>query len=94
MGPGPDTVTLADDAFPGDRTVDVATELTFVNDGQHAHTVTIQRHGDLPGTLKSDRELAPTESTQFRFTQRGTYDVWCSIHGASGSGMHMTVMVV
>lgn len=60
---------------PQSRTVKTGTEVTWINRDSAPHTVTADN-----GSFESE-ELATDEEFSFRFTQAGTYDYHCEIHG-------------
>jgi plastocyanin len=93
-------VALKDNTFEdGDLMLDVGRMVSYVNEGQHGHTVTIHYAGDAthngdPGTtLKLDQVLAPGEAANYKFEAPGTYHVWCKYHGTMTSGMSSVVTV-
>ncbi len=70
------TVNIDDNAFEPDRlTVSVGTEVTWVNQDDVQHTVTADDDG-----FESD-ELDEGDEFSNRFTDDGTFDYHCEIHG-------------
>ena len=61
---------------PETRTVKVGTEVTWVNQDEAPHTVTSDEEG-----FESD-ELDEGDEFSNRFTDEGTYEYHCEIHGA------------
>jgi plastocyanin len=59
---------------PKTRTVKVGTEVTWVSDGDAAHTVTSDTDAFDSDQIESDEEFS------FRFTQKGTYAYHCENH--------------
>lgn len=70
------TVRIDDLKFdPATRTVKVGTEVTWINRDGATHTVTADNGSFESEDLKTDDEFS------FRFTQAGTYEYHCEIHG-------------
>jgi plastocyanin len=101
-GAGATAVELDDNYFQvvgkpatknGDATAKVGEKWKFDNDGTHTHTVTVHWVGDAATTTMKNQTLAHGASTDFTFAKAGTFHVWCTIHGAMTSGMHITVKV-
>jgi plastocyanin len=88
------TVALHDDYFAsGNITIETGTTVEYVNKGTHNHTVTIHRASEAPTSLRLNQTLAPGESVDYLFAEKGTYDVWCAFHGTMTSGMASSVTV-
>ena len=91
--PGPATVslhTVGGARFePSALTVAAGTTVTFVwEDG--FHDIRASGTPTFPGLATA---TDPPKQYQFTFTQPGTYQYYCSIHGTPTSGMHGTVIV-
>lgn len=70
------TVRIDDLKFdPAARTVKVGTEVTWINRDSATHTVTADNGSFGSEDLKTDDEFS------FRFTQAGTFEYHCEIHG-------------
>ena len=84
------TIKIADGSFtPNKVTLKVGTKVTWVNEGQHYHTVTAD-----DGSFKSG-DLANGETFSFTFTKAGVYAYYCEIHGGpGGKGMSGVVEVI
>ncbi len=71
-------VTIRDNKYdPSSRTISVGTEITWVNRGENPHTVTSDND-----VFETDENLGTDEEFSHRFTQAGTYDYHCELHGA------------
>jgi plastocyanin len=71
-------VTIRDNRYePTSRTITVGTEVTWVNRGENPHTVTSDND-----SFESDENLGTDDEFSHRFTQSGTYDYHCEVHGA------------
>lgn len=96
---GPEDVHALDNRYdPVSFTIKENDKVKWTNHGQNPHTVTIHKAGDSFTTTKKDTPIAVGTSTEFTFTEEGTYHVYCKNHsaGAAGSfndGMVMTVTV-
>ena len=66
------------------------TEVVWENDGRNEHNV-IPVEGDEWG-VEAD-EFAPGDSYSYRFTEPGTYDYYCSLHGTTTAGMVGSITV-
>jgi plastocyanin len=83
------TVTIRDNVFrPSMLTVPPGTTVRWVNEGRHRHNVTPDA-----GRGFGSRDLAPGQSYAFRFTDRGSFGYYCTLHGAPGRGQAGTVTV-
>ena len=70
------TVNIDDNAYePKDREVTRGTEVTWVNQDDVQHTVT-----DEDGAFESE-ELDEGDEFSHRFTEEGTYNYYCEVHG-------------
>jgi plastocyanin len=92
-------ISATDNQFtPNSKSVKQNTEMTWTNNGDAAHTVTIHKVNDPVTTTKKDTEIAKGTSTTYKFEETGTYHVYCKYHsggtaGSFGNGMVMTVTV-
>jgi plastocyanin len=79
--PTPASVNIGDNFFsPATLSVSVGTTVTWTSQGQSQHTVTSNGPGfDSPTLSRND-------TFQFRFTQQGTFNYFCRIHGQAMSG--------
>lgn len=83
------TVTIRDNTFsPRHVTIDPGTVVEWVNEGRNDHNV-------LPdeGDEFESRTIEPDERYEHRFDEPGTYEYYCSFHGAPGRGQRGTVVV-
>jgi plastocyanin len=88
-GPGANAVFMQSSAFnPTTLTVTAGATVTWTNQDAVTHTVT---YSSGPGTTFSG-SVAPGATFQHTFAVVGTYEYYCQIHGAPGSGMHATVV--
>lgn len=70
------TVSIKEIAFhPKERTVKIATEVTWPNLDAVTHTVTAENGAFDSGNIEGGKEFS------FRFTQAGSYPYHCEIHG-------------
>lgn len=98
MGGG-ETVSAKDNMYePNTLSVKQNDEVTWKNDGNNRHTVTIHKVGDPVTTTKKDTEIPSGSSTSYKFEETGTFHVYCTLHSAGktgqfGNGMVMTVTV-
>lgn len=85
-------IDLKDNEFVGGTaSAPVGGELEFENEGSNTHNVQIMKVGATTELLNKD--VTHGQSVEYKFTEAGTYDVWCKYHGARGTGMHMQVTV-
>lgn len=88
------TVALRDNSFQdGNLTVATGTTITYRNEGNNPHTVTIHWVGDPLTTFKLDKTLQKGESVSYTFATAGTYHVFCQFHGTMTTGMATVVHV-
>lgn len=88
--PGPTQVFMQGSAFtPVTRTVSTGATVTWQNQDGIVHNVTSSSG---PAAFSSGSVGASGTFAQ-TFTVAGTYEYYCTIHGAPGSGMHGTVVV-
>ena len=87
-------IEILDDEFEGgNRHLAAGTEVEFDNEGSHVHTVTIHKQGEPESTLRLDEELNHEEKAYYTFSEKGTYHVWCKIHGTMTQGMAIVITV-
>jgi plastocyanin len=84
------SVTVTDNRFdPLNAEVEQGGTVTWVNEGERAHTVT-----SASDNWSKDTEIAAGGETTHTFEESGVYDVYCRFHGSSDlSGMAMKVAV-
>jgi Cu+-exporting ATPase len=82
------TAHMPEQFRPGTRTVKAGTTLTFVNDDEHAHTVTSGTRGAPDGAFDSGL-LGPGQQFRYHFDRPGVYRYFCSLH----PGMDGTIVV-
>ena len=88
-GPGANAVFMQSSAFnPTTLTVTAGATVTWTNQDAITHTVTCSSG---PGSAFNSG-VAPGATFQHTFAVAGTYEYYCQIHGAPGSGMHGTVV--
>ena len=81
-------VQVRDNSFsPSTQPVAVRETVTWAWTGSNQHNVTWDAGTPAASATQSSGTYQRT------FTQAGTYDYYCSIHGSPGSGMHGTVTV-
>lgn len=84
-------VSAIDNTFrPETLTVEAGTTVVFTNDGRTDHNV-LPAEGDAWGVQEAG--FAPDDVYSHRFTEPGTYDYYCSLHGTSTAGMIGTIEV-
>lgn len=99
MGGDATSVSAKDDKFePNSLSITENDKVKWTNDGARLHSVTIHKVGDPATQTKKDTDIAKGTSTEFSFTEDGTFHVYCKYHsaGATGTfdnGMVMTVTV-
>ncbi|HEX2066215.1 MAG TPA: cupredoxin domain-containing protein [Candidatus Thermoplasmatota archaeon] len=87
-------IDLHDNHFEdGNFTVAAGASVTYRNEGQRAHTVTIHWVGDPLTTYRLDETLPPGEEVSYTFPAAGTYHVFCRLHGTMTTGMASVVQV-
>jgi plastocyanin len=70
-------VTIRDNKYdPASRTISVGTEITWVNRDENTHTVTSDND-----VFETEENLGTDDEFSHRFTQAGTYDYHCEVHG-------------
>jgi plastocyanin len=84
-------VLAIDNTFrPGELEVAAGTEVVWTNGGRTEHNV-LAVDGDAFG-VEADA-FAPDATYRARFTEPGTYDYYCSLHGTTTKGMVGTIVV-
>lgn len=84
-------VSTLDNSFrPEELEVAAGTEVVWTNDGRNDHNV-LPAEGEDWGVEAED--FAPGSTYRHRFTEPGTYDYYCSLHGTTTKGMVGTVVV-
>lgn len=92
-------VRAKDDKFePNSVNLNENERIKWTNDGQNLHSVTIHKVGDAATQTKKDTDIAAGTSTEFTFSEDGTFHVYCKYHsggtaGQFSNGMVMTVTV-
>lgn len=83
------TVAVQDNVFvPASITIDAGQSVTWQWGGSNQHNVTwVVTSGAGNSATQSSGSYTRT------FDAPGSYDYYCSIHGAPGSGMHATIVV-
>src|SRR5687768_5207013 len=86
-------VDALDNSFaPEEITVQAGTEIVFANKGRNEHNVIPAEEGQFEEIPKEDLEPGAAPVTR-RFTETGTFDYYCSIHGTATTGMIGTITV-
>lgn len=87
--PSGPTVTVLDNEFsPKQMHINVGDTVTWVNNGQVAHTVTADANKFDSGNIDAGKTYSHT------FTEPGTYAYYCALHGgAGGVGMAGVIIV-
>jgi plastocyanin len=67
-------------------TVSKGTVVTWHFRGQNAHTVSVKR-----GPVRFSSSVKSSGSYRKKMTRRGTYTIYCKIHGASDQRMKLVV---
>lgn len=90
--PSATQVCLKNTAFaPAVETVSVGAKVVWLNADGFNHTSTSNA---VPASGPTwDKALASGAKDSVTFTVAGTYQYYCKIHGAPGSGMHATIVV-
>jgi len=82
-----------DNSFaPEELTVQAGTEVLFANRGRNDHNV-IPVDPDEDWTIEVDDFKPGAPPVPVRFTEPGTYDYYCSIHGTATAGMIGSITV-
>jgi plastocyanin len=101
------TIQALDNSFrPFDFEIAAGTEVIFDNRGRNDHNIlpdTIKDDAGLTALLASDTsptawgvaspDFVPGDTYSHLFNVPGTYNYYCSIHGAPGAGMYGTLVV-
>lgn len=92
--PGANEVWMQNTAFnPTTRTVAAGTNVTFLNKDGFTHTTNSSSVPNGASQWSSGNVAGGGTYGPLAFTVPGTYQYYCSIHGAAGSGMHGTIVV-
>jgi plastocyanin len=84
-------VSAIDNTFrPGKVEVAAGTEVVWTNDGRNDHNVVPVDDADWGVAVES---FVPDAEHRHRFTEPGTYDYYCSLHGTPTKGMVGTITV-
>jgi plastocyanin len=84
-------VGVIDNTFrPEQIEVAAGTEVVWQNAGRNAHNVLPVDGDDWGVTAEA---FAPGDTYSHRFTEPGTYDYYCSLHGTTTKGMVGTIVV-
>ncbi len=88
-----ENVDALDNSFaPEEITVQAGTEIVFTNRGRNDHNV-IPADPDQDWEITVEDFKPQSEGTPVRFTEPGTYDYYCSIHGTATAGMIGSITV-
>jgi len=101
------TIQALDNSFrPFDFEIAAGTEVIFDNRGRNDHNIlpdTVKDDAGLTALLASDTsptawgvaspDFVPGDTYSHLFNVPGTYNYYCSIHGAPGVGMYGTLVV-
>jgi plastocyanin len=101
------TIQALDNSFrPVDFEIAAGTEVMFDNRGRNDHNIlpdTVKDDAGLTALLASDTsptawgvaspDFVPGDTYSHLFNVPGTYNYYCSIHGAPGAGMYGTLVV-
>jgi plastocyanin len=101
------TIQALDNSFrPFDFEIAAGTEVIFDNRGRNDHNIlpdTVKDDAGLTALLASDSsptawgvaspDFVPGDTYSHLFNVPGTYNYYCSIHGAPGAGMYGTLTV-
>ena len=86
-------VDALDNSFaPEEITVPAGAEIEFRNRGRNDHNV-IPADSDEDWTIEVEDFKPGSPPTSVRFTEPGTYDYYCSIHGTATAGMIGSITV-
>ena len=84
-------VDVIDNSFrPASLEVAAGTEVVWENRGRNAHDV-LPVDGDDWGVAAD--QFQPKATYSHRFTEAGTYEYYCSLHGTTTKGMVGTIVV-
>ena len=101
------TIQVLDNSYrPFDFEIAAGTEVIFDNRGRNDHNIlpdTVKDDAGLTALLASDTsptswgvaspDFVPGDTYSHLFNVPGTYNYYCSIHGAPGAGMYGTLVV-
>lgn len=88
-----ENVDALDNSFqPEELTVPAGAEVVFANRGRNDHNV-VPVDEDEDWAIAVDDLKPGAEGVTHRFTEPGTYDYFCSIHGTATAGMIGSITV-
>ncbi len=88
-----ENVDALDNSFaPEEITIPAGAEIVFQNRGRNDHNV-IPADPDEDWTIEVDGFKPGAPPVPVRFTEPGTYDYFCSIHGTATAGMTGSITV-
>ena len=88
-----ENVDALDNSFaPEEITIPAGAEIVFTNRGRNDHNV-VPVDEDQDWTIEVDDFKPGAPPTPVRFTEPGTYDYFCSIHGTATAGMTGSITV-
>ncbi len=88
-----ENVDALDNSFaPEEITIPAGAEIVFTNRGRNDHNV-VPVDQDQDWTIEVDDFKPGAPPTPVRFTEPGTYDYFCSIHGTATAGMTGSITV-
>ena len=88
-----ENIDALDNSFaPEEITVQAGTEIIFTNRGRNDHNV-IPADEDQDWTIEVEDFKPGAPPVPVRFTEPGTYDYFCSIHGTATAGMIGSITV-
>ena len=88
-----ENVDALDNSFlPEELTVPAGAEITFANRGRNDHNVIPADEGE-DWAIEVDDFKPGAPPVPVRFTEPGTYDYFCSIHGTATAGMIGSITV-
>lgn len=88
-----ENVDALDNSFaPEEITIPAGAEIVFTNRGRNDHNV-VPADEDQDWTIEVDDFKPGAPPTPVRFTEPGTYDYFCSIHGTATAGMTGSITV-
>ena len=88
-----ENVDALDNSFaPEEITIPAGAEIVFSNRGRNDHNV-IPADPDEDWTIEVEDFKPGSPPTSVRFTEPGTYDYYCSIHGTATAGMIGSITV-
>lgn len=88
-----ENVDALDNSFaPEEITIPAGAEIVFTNRGRNDHNV-VPVDEDQDWTIEVDDFKPGAPPIPVRFTEPGTYDYFCSIHGTATAGMTGSITV-